>query len=427
MEVKTGEVKAMANFSRRSAEQFVSDYNYAVASQGVLEPGSTFKLATMLALLDRSTLQLTDSIETGGGQFSFYGSLMRDDEERGTLTAAEAFEYSSNIGIARLAVEHFGDRPEVYTSYLKNKLHLHEPFGFQLKGEGRSYIKTIADTSWSATSLAWMSHGYELRIAPLHLLAIYNAVANKGRMMAPLLVKSIRREDKIVEQFKTRVIEEEIARAETIAQVQGLLEGVVLRGTARTIRSPYYRIAGKTGTAKQYNNGRYIERYRASFVGYFPSDDPQYSCLVLVSNPRRGGIHGAEVAAPVFRQIADRICRRGMRFSNLRMADDMPRIGGGMHQDIKLLCDRLSIPYMDAKDDTWVRTVNAGGRVAFRSAMKPGQMPDLQGMLLRDALYMTENAGLKVRRRGKGPRVGSQYPPPFRRIESGTDVILTLR
>ena len=426
MEVKTGEVKAMANFSRK-ADRLISDYNYAVAPQGVLEPGSTFKLATMLALLERSPLQLTDSIETGGGEFLFYGSLMRDDKEWGTLTATEAFERSSNIGISRLAVTYFGNQPEVYTSYLKSKLHLHEPIGFQLKGAGQSYIKTMADTSWSATSLAWMSHGYELRIAPLQLLTIYNAVANKGRMMAPLLVRSIRRDDEIVEQFRARVIEEAIARPETIAQIEDLLEGVVLRGTARAIRTPYYRIAGKTGTAKQYDNGRYVDQYRASFVGYFPADDPQYSCLVMISNPRQGGIHGAEVAAPVFREISDRICRRGMQFSNLRMAEDMPRIGGGLSHDIRLLCERLSIPYAPLGDHKWVRTLNAGGRVAFRRASEPRKMPDLRGMTLRDALYLAENAGLKVQRRGRGPRVQTQYPPPFRPIEHGTDVILTMR
>ena len=429
MEVETGEIKAISNFSRHKSRGFVSDYNYAVGEQGVLEPGSTFKLATILALLSRSSLSLMDSVETGDGSFSFHRSIMRDDKTGGwgRITAAEAFERSSNIGIARLAVRHFANQPDLYTDYLKEKLHLDEPLGFQLKGEGRPYLKSPTDTSWSSTSLAWMSHGYELRVSPLQLLTLYNAVANQGKMIAPLLVRSIQRKDQLVEAFKSRVIEEEIATEEQIDQIRSLLEGVVLRGTARNIASPHYAIAGKTGTTKKYTQAGYVEEYRASFVGYFPADRPQYSCVVLVGNPRRGAIRGSEVAAPVFRYIADRICRRGARFTGQRLAQDMPRIGGGWGPDIQLICDRLRIPYLGSSHPSWVRTVNAGGLVAFRKATRPQKMPDMRGMLLRDALCLVENAGFVAQLMGRGPRVEAQSPSPFRQIEKGTKVILSLR
>ena len=429
MEVRTGEIKAIANLSRKARGRFASDYNYAVGSQGVVEPGSTFKLATMLALLERGNLQLSDSVQAGGGTFAVYNSLMRDDKVGGwgMLSAGEAFVQSSNIGIAKLALRYFGQRPELYTDYLRVRLHLGEPLGFQLKGEGISYVKTPADSSWSGTSLAWMAHGYEVALSPLQLLTLYNAVANGGRMLAPLLVRSIRREDKIVEQFRTRVIEERIASPENIAALQALLEEVTLWGTAKDIRSPHYRMAGKTGTVKKYKAGRYVDQYQASFVGYFPADVPQYSCIVVIDNPRRGGTHGAEVAAPVFRRIADRICRRGLQLAALRGASDMPLIGGGWSEDIKLLCDELGVAYLPLASPAWVRTLNAGQEVGFRQATAPGKVPDLRGMPLRDALYLAENAGLRVLRRGLGTRVLRQYPPPGRRLRAGTTLTIVLQ
>ena len=429
MEVQTGEIKAIANLSRRKRSRFVSDYNYAVGNQGVVEPGSTFKLATMLALLERSNLQLNDSVQTGGGSFSVYKSVMKDDKIGGwgMLSAAEAFEQSSNIGIARLTTQHFGQQPEVYTDFLRNRLHLDKPLGFQFKGEGKSFVKTPDEASWSGTSLAWMAHGYEVALSPLQLLVLYNAVANGGRMLAPLLVRSIQREGQIVEQFHARVIEEQIASPKQLAQLQSLLEGVVLRGTAKNIRSAYYRIAGKTGTAKKYKSGRYINQYHASFAGYFPADAPQYSCIVVISNPRRGGTHGADVAAPVFRRISDRVCRRGMQLSAVHTATDMPRIGGGWSKDIKLLCDELGIAYFPLPEPAWVRTLNAGKQLAFRPATAKDKVPDLRGMLLRDALYLAENAGLRVLRKGKGTRIRQQYPPPGQRLRPGTNITLNLQ
>ena len=407
MDVRTGEIKAMVNFGRKKSGHFVSNYNYAVGAQGVVEPGSTFKLATVLALLEQSNMKLTDTVQTGAGIFNIHGVSMKDDKKGGwgLLTATEAFERSSNIGVAKLALRHFGANPQVYTKYLRDELHLNDHLGFQLKGEGKSHIKTPLDASWSGTSLAWMAHGYEVALSPMQLLTLYNAVANDGRMVVPLLVSSIENSGKKVEHFQPRVVNERIASKQNVARVQTLLEGVVRRGTARNIYSPHYRIAGKTGTAKKYENGKYVDQYQASFAGYFPADAPQYSCVVVINNPRRGGTHGAVVAAPVFRKIADKIVRRGLQFVSLRTPEGLPRIGGGWSGDIKRLCDRLDVPYLPTKQEGWVRTLNAGSVVAFRGATSNGKTPDMRGMLLRDALYLAENMGFRTYRVGS-PRRG---------------------
>ena len=275
MEVQSGEIKAMANLTRQSKGNYQADYNYAVGSQGVVEPGSTFKLASMMALLDETRMLLSDTVETGSGRFMLYGAEMRDAKPGGLglLTAQEAFEQSSNIGIARLMLRHYGSHPEKFLGYLR-RLAMDKPLGFQLKGEGLPYIKTRSDSTWSGTSLAWMSHGYELKLSPLQILTLYNAVANDGRMVAPLLVRRILNKDKVVESFRSRVIRERVASKKTIRALQGLLEGVVERGTAKNIYSPYCAIAGKTGTAKRYENGVYSDAYYCSFVGYFPADNP---------------------------------------------------------------------------------------------------------------------------------------------------------
>ncbi len=429
MEVKTGEIKAMVNFGRQKNGAFAVDYNYAVGNQGVVEPGSTFKLATLLALLERSDLQLTDTVQTGGGSFAIHDVVMRDDKRGGwgMLSVADVFKYSSNIGMAKLSLRHFGKSPTVYTDYLKKQLHLHEPLGFQLKGAGKSYVKTPLDDSWSGTSLAWMAHGYEVLLSPLQLLTLYNAIANNGRMLAPLLVRNIQQKGHIIETFRSRVIAENIASKENITRIQTLLEGVVSHGTAANIRTKHYRIAGKTGTTKKYRNGRYIDQYYTSFVGYFPTAAPQYSCIVVVDNPRNKSKYGSDVAAPVFRKIADKLCRRGLRFATLKTATDMPRIGGGWGHDIQLLCDRLNVPYLPIQGKTWVRTVNAGQVVAFRASTQAGKVPDVRGMLLRDALFLTENLGLKPIRVSKGVRVSHQSLPAGSSLKKDAKIVLTLK
>ena len=444
MEVKTGEIKAMANLKRNKKGKYQAKYNYAVGSQGMVEPGSTLKLASILALLEKSDLKLMDTLQTGGGEFNFYGETMRDAKKGGwgLITARDAFEQSSNIGIARAVMKHFGNRPQVFLDYLFNELHLNEPLGFQIKGEGMPYIKTPADTSWSGTTLAWMSHGYELRLSPLQLLVLYNAVANDGRMLAPLLVKRILNEDKKIETFSARLIKARIASPENLQAVRSLLEGVILRGTAQNIRSDYYQAAGKTGTAKKYKDGHYTDAYYSSFVGYFPANKPMYSCIVVVDYPKNGQGHGAEVAAPVFKQIADRISRQYIDFAfeqekkDIQLAtqgaERLPKIGGGISKELKYLCNKMHIPHMwgeqiDISEEQSVRTYAAGQKVAYRPYVVNDRLPDVRGLPLRDALYLLENNGYKVKKMGNGPRIQAQYPFAGTSLRKGSLVKLALK
>ena len=427
MDVHTGELKAMVNLTRTKYKTYESSYNYIVGSQGVVEPGSTFKLVTMLALLEETSLQLEDTIDTGEGSYHFYNESMYDTKKGGygKITVREAFEKSSNIGIAKLAVKYFEKNPERFIHYI-HKLKLHKPLGFQLKGEGRNYIKTSADSSWSGTSLPWMAHGYELKVSPLHILTLYNGIAADGQMITPLLVRSIMQDGKVVEQFQSRVIESHMASKEVIEQIQSLLLGVVRSGTAKNIHSPFYQIAGKTGTAKKYKNGEYRNQYYTSFIGYFPADDPQYTCLVIIDDPQAGQFYGAKVAAPVFRSISDKLCRKGLSVSLSENATDLPRIGGGWLPDIQFLCKELSVAHQSHNDLGWVRTKAVNGKVHFWKVSSQRTVPDLRGMTYKDALYLLENQKLKVVRKGKGLRVKTQSLRPGVALISGREIILNM-
>ena len=427
MDVHTGELKAMVNLTRTKHHTYESSYNYIVGSQGVVEPGSTFKLVTMLALLEETSLQLEDTVDTGEGVHNFYNESMYDTKKGGygKITVREAFEKSSNIGLARLAVKYFEKNPDHFINYIR-KLKLHKSLGFQLKGEGESYIKTPSDSSWSGTSLPWMAHGYELKVSPLHILTLYNGIAAGGKMIAPLLVRTIMKEGEIEEKFEAHVVQKRMASEEVIAQIQSLLLGVVKRGTAQNIHSPFYPIAGKTGTTKKYTNGGYRHQYYTSFVGYFPANQPQYTCLVLIDDPKEGKFYGADVAAPVFRNISDKLCRKGLAVSLSKDATDLPRIGGGWLPDIQFLCKELSVSYQPHNNLGWVRTKAVNGKVHFWKVSAQHKIPDLRGMTYRDALYLLENQGLKVLKKGKGLRVVTQSLRPGSTPTLGQKITLNM-
>ncbi|MEQ8532193.1 MAG: penicillin-binding transpeptidase domain-containing protein, partial [Imperialibacter sp.] len=217
MEVKTGEIKAMSNLSKNPEGNYWERYNYAVGSQGAVEPGSTFKLASMMALLEETDLKLTDTVQTGNGEYKFYNQVMKDHKPGGygTITVKQVFESSSNIGIAKLVVEHFGKKPSEFIDFVK-EMGVGQPLGFQMAGEGKPYIKSPSDSSWSGISLPWISHGYELKLTPLQTLAMFNAVANDGKMITPIIVRSVRKADKVVEEFEPRVINKRICSRETL-------------------------------------------------------------------------------------------------------------------------------------------------------------------------------------------------------------------
>jgi len=433
MEVETGEIKAISNLSKDRRGRYREIYNYAVASQGVREPGSTFKLLSMLALLEEVKLSLGDTIDTGNGQHKFHNTVMRDHKPGGygELTVKEVFEKSSNIGVAKLVVEHFGADPRRFTDYIQD-LGLDQPLGFQMIGEGRPYVKDPSDSSWSGISLPWMSHGYELKMAPIHTLTFFNAIANDGKMIRPIIVREVRRADWILEKYETTVLKDKVCSDATLKKLRSMMEGVVANGTASNIRNSYYKIAGKTGTAQKIRNGRYINRYYTSFAGYFPAETPRYSCIVVIDEPKGYRQYGADVAAPVFKEIADKLYVMDIEMHSdfsaglQKKAGIFPVIRAGYKDDLKIICDALNIGNIEKEDAAWVKTGIKADSIVWKSHdMHWSLVPDVRGMTLRDALYLLENAGLEVSYHGTG-RVEQQSQLPGKKALKGSKINLNL-
>ncbi len=433
MEVATGEIKAISNLGRTSSGKYFEKYNYAIGRQGVTEPGSTFKLATMMALLEETNISLNDSIETGNGTYKFYNSTVRDHHAGGygMLSIQDAFEKSSNIAMAKLVDQHFGVDPGKFLSYIDD-LKMSGPIGFQLYGEGVPKIVRPSDTEWSGITLPWMSYGYGLEMTPMHTLMLYNAVANNGKMIKPILVKSVRKAEKELERYDTEVLNNQICSEPTLRKLKIMLEGVVERGTANNIKNSYYKIAGKTGTAQILKNGRYTKTYVTSFVGYFPASKPKYSAIILIKDPKGHYQYGASVAAPVFKEIADNIYSRDIELhqsiSEKYRAEKgvFPVIRAGKKDELMLICNELGISNHTQTEQSWVKTAVSGNSVKWKELeMKGKALPDLIGLTLRDAIYLLEQQGWKVRYSGLG-RVVSQSVPSGTQVEKGKTIHLNL-
>nr|WP_255647335.1 penicillin-binding transpeptidase domain-containing protein [Fulvivirga sedimenti] len=430
MEVKTGEIKAISNLSRNENGSYYERYNHAIG--GLMEPGSTFKLVTMMALLEETNISLEDSIDTGDGTFKFYNNTVRDHEAGGygTITIRDAFEKSSNVAMAKLVDENFGLKPEKYLDYV-DELKLSQPLGIQIKGEGVPKIKRPQDKDWSGITLPWMAYGYGFEITPLQTLSIYNAVANNGRLIRPLLVKRVRRADKIVETFEPAVLNRKICSEETLEKLQEILEGVVERGTAMNIKNDHYKIAGKTGTAQVLESGRYTRKYITSFAGYFPADAPKYSAIVVIKNPKGWRQYGSNVAAPVFKEIADNIYARDIDLHESEVLaevddDHFPLIRGGVQDELRIICDELQIPNAGLENSEWVKTEVSGDTIQWKEfEMAETLVPDVTGMTLRDALYLLEKHGLRVQFNGYG-RVKNQSIRPGTKFKKGNEIKITL-
>lgn len=431
MEVKTGEIKAVSNLSSDGNGAFYEKFNFAAGR--LFEPGSTFKLVTMIALLEDTNIELTDSINTGNGEFTFYNKTVRDHEDHGlgTVTIQTAFEHSSNVAMAKLVDKHFGNKPQKFVDYV-DQLHLSKPLGIQLVGEPTPKIKRPGQKGWSGISLPWMSHGYGFEITPLHTLALYNAVANNGKMIKPIFVKSIKRADDEEEAFETEVLNSKICSGKTLNKLKLLLEGVVENGTAKNIRGTHYRIAGKTGTAQILDNGRYTKKYITSFVGYFPAHDPKYSAIVLIKNPRGWYQYGSNVAAPVFKEISDNIYARDinlhdpMSTQKFTKTEMLPVIRGGNQEELTMLCNELGISNHSRTEEEWVKSTRVGDGVQWKKATEgKGVVPDVVGMSFRDAIYLLEKSGLNVFYEGKG-RVKKQSVTPGARLGKGGRIYIQL-
>jgi cell division protein FtsI (penicillin-binding protein 3) len=432
MEVQTGEVKAISNLSLDGNGGYAERFNFATG--GLFEPGSTFKLVTLIALLEDSPVKLTDSIDTGKGEMIFHKKYkVRDHEEGGLgkITVREAFEHSSNVAMARLVDENFGKNPSRFVQHVE-RLKLNKPLGLQIKGEPTPRFVMPGQKGWSGISLPWMAYGYGFEITPLHTLALYNAVANDGKMIKPIFVRAVSQADETVQRFKTETVVDQICSAKTLRQLQQLLEGVVENGTARNIRGTHYRIAGKTGTAQMLENGQYTRRYITSFVGYFPAHQPRYSAIVLIRNPRGWQQYGSNVAAPVFREIADNIYARDLRihtameFAPYHEPGTFPLIRGGRLEEVRMLTNKMGISSHAQTENNWVRAEKNGNAIIWKAMAENKQLvPDVTGFTLRDAMFLLEERGLIVEFEGRG-RVQRQSLPPGSPAVKGNRIVVKL-
>jgi len=431
MEVKTGHIKAISNLSSDGHGEFYEEFNHAVG--GSIEPGSTFKLVTMIALLEDTNIELTDSINTGNGEFTFYNRKVRDHHEGGygKITVQQAFELSSNVAMAKLVDKHFGTKPSKFLEHV-DKLKLSKPLGLQITGEAYPKITRPSDKSWSGITLPWMSYGYGLEITPLHTLTLYNAVANDGEMIKPVFVTAVSKADNIKQDFETEELTGKICSNKTLNQLKLLLEGVVDNGTAKNLKNAHYRIAGKTGTAQILENGRYEKRYITSFVGYFPAHAPKYSAIVLIKNPRGFYQYGNNVAGPVFKDIADNIYSRDI---NLHTAMEkkktmepgvFPTIRAGKQDELTMLSNELGVSNHSTTEEEWIKAAKNGSAVVWKkNAIVKDHVPDVTGMTFRDAIYLLEKSGLRVSFEGRG-RVTEQSLSPGTKISKGSRIYLRL-
>ena len=330
-----------------------------------------------------------------------------------------------------MANEKFASSPQRYLDYLK-KFGLDAPLGFQLYGEAKPYIKDTKSKSWSAISLPWMSIGYELKLSPLQTLAFYNAVANDGKKIQPIIVKEIRKADQVLARYETQVLSEQICSIGTIDKMKKMLEGVVDHGTARNIKSPLYKIAGKTGTAQKYINGAYSKIYSSSFCGYFPADRPKYSCIVIIDSPQKAKRYGGEIAAPVFKEISDKIYASDTDLHKSRIKPKpveerrLPHIAAGNQEELFNLCKKLGISMHPTAEDEWVSVVTSNLSYETKPrTVDNGKVPDVRGMTMRDALFLLGNYGLKVETKGSG-RVASQSIEPGLKVQRGSKIVITL-
>lgn len=431
MEVETGHIKAIANLTLDTASgRYYEKSNHAVGTQ--TDAGSTFKLASIMVALEDKKVKPNDLVDCGNGIFKYYGATMRDSHRGGygKITVNEVFEKSSNVGVFKIVLDNYENKPQdfvdkLYAMGLNNKL------GIEIKGEPQPFIKSTDDPEWSKLSLPWMAVGYEMRITPLQILSFYNAVANDGSYVKPLFVKAVSNTGQIIEEFKTEILNKQIARPEVIEQAQYMLEGVVQRGTAQRLKHSPYRIAGKTGTAQITETPYDHSDYRASFVGYFPADKPKYSCIVVVSNPTGGIYYASQVAVPVFKDIADRIYANEL---DLHEEDTLvgvlayPSSKVGDRSDILNLYQALDIPYDKPDSDSqWLHGVDITNKVGFyEREITEKEVPNLKGMNARDAIYLVEQKGLKVVIHGKG-KVSEQSLPAGQKINQGDLIHLYLK
>ena len=401
MDVKTGAIRAMSSLERTSEGKYAENFNYAIGA--AYEPGSTFKLASLLVALEDGVVDTAHVVDTKNGAFKFYDRTMKDSNYHrgghGKISVGKAFEVSSNIGIARTIVNHYKDEPQRFIDRLA-RLGISDKLDFELLGEAEPWIKNTNDSTWSGVSLPWMAFGYEIKMSALQILGLYNAVANDGELVKPRLVDKVKRAEKVIESNDVEVLNPSICSDKTIQILQNLLIGAVKNGTAQNIYSEKYSSAGKTGTSKIALEGSYGSEYRASFAGYFPAENPKYSCMVVVSKPKKEiGFYGNIVAAPVFKELRDNLfAEEAIEIAEISKTSNHNYIGSS--KELNAIHQVLDYPkYKASQNERWLKS----DHTAFQTLeFSDDVIPDVKGMVAMDALYLLENLGLEVDLKGQG-------------------------
>lgn len=438
MEVKTGKIKAIANLGRMDDGSYWEDYNYGLARR--TEPGSVFKLATLLSLLEDGYVDTSSIVDCEGGQKLFYG-LRITDSHLGThkITVKQAFAQSSNVAFAKLADEYYQKNPEEFYKNLDH-IHLTKRPGIDIMGTAKPFIKSPSSKYWHKTTIPFMAHGYEELVTPLQLMMVYNAVANNGKMMKPYLVSSISEMGQPLKSFEPQVLVENICSKETLGKLKACLLAVVEspHGTARSLKSDYYLFGGKTGTAvtamdnRGYNKGD--KMYQSAFMGFLPYDDPKYTIAVVIQNSKISKwAYGGSVAGPVFKEIADRLyatllARQSVKsFAPTR--DSAFYKFYGLNTDAQKILNKFSYGNFSAKKQApfWSTAVLANDKAQLVPEQNPNGkiVPDVMGMGLKDAIYLLEKSGLKVSVAGQG-KVVSQSLAQNSEIRKGESIKIIL-
>ena len=412
MEVKTGKIKAIANLGKVGEGKYAEDLNYAITPT---EPGSTFKLVTLLSALEDGKVNLNSRVNLEGGTWKVAGQTVYDSEKHGKFDASvlEAFEESSNVGMAKIAMAHYSNNVNVYFKHL-TKLRLDSTSGIDLVGERQPRLVKPGSRLWGPTTLPWMAFGYNIEITPLQTLNLYNSIANNGVMMRPYLVNSIQEEGKKIKSFYPTVYNAQLCKPSTVKDLRTALEGVCINGTAKKLFvNSLYKVAGKTGTAKVANGNKgYGEGiFQSSFAGYFPADNPQYTIVVIIKNkPHAANFYGASVAGPVFKEIADRLystyIQNKLDIAPVFGVKDSSLFNYSISKiSLQTIAKQLSIPYQDSSiaSNNWIQLEGKGKILkAATQVFSDTTMPNMTGMKLQDALWLCEKKGLLVKCVGKG-------------------------
>ncbi len=409
MDTETGEVKAISNLGRTKEGKYYEKRNYAVWESH--EPGSTFKLASLMAALEDKVIDTATVVDTEKGRIYIHGRKVEDSDRNGygKISAARVFEVSSNVGIVKIIRKHYDHQPEKFIEHLEN-FGMTQKIGLPIKGEGKPIVPSPKNRkTWYGTSLEWMAWGYGVSVTPMQTLMLFNAVANDGVMVKPRFIKEIRKDNIVKKRFYKEVVNSRVTSEETIKKLKKVMENTVIRGTADNIYSPNFSMAGKTGTAKKYVSrhvnekgdtipaGYSNKRYVASFAGFFPVEKPKYSCIVVIHDPnKKKGYYGATVAAPVFKEIAQKI------YTSTPV-------------EREFVTEKFNSEVIAENYKVYENTITSDDN----------KMPNLKGMPAMDAISLLENFGVKVKVRGVG-KVKKQSIRRGTPIKKGMTIILSL-